>query len=665
MAYEAIRYSVTRPGNDGVQEEVVVEGLLTREIRPMLTYAFLLAHVTAALRRKLLVGDGQRNPQQVRNRRYQLRALLHAAGKTETDVIGEDFGAGFDTLCDRAVRSVPSDRTRADLRRGLCWWRRQYNELLREKSYQPAVQPVGSFADLLHQRIAASGLTRSGTAVRAEIPPPTLYSWLAGHAPGPAALPRLARLESVLELPAGTLAKYALPARGTGAPAPASEYRERLRQLRKDRYRLRNDEVSDQLRDEWLALLQYKTSMAPQLARSPRAIWRLTSGKNAPRTMAWFNTVGSRYCPAADSEWKHVTSLIGFLRNKPAEHGLTVAVDVEPTLALFAVPQVLEPYFAWLVERAGGIANNHVKTLANFVQCLTVDPHGWLYQQPAAAEKLPATLRPTADWESMCAAANRIATLYRREAKGQQSRDPFEPIRPLLALPEPFAPVCDAIHRLDALALAAGAGSMRAAQAKRDAALMTVMMSIPLRQRNIVNLTYRDSGDGTLRKEPDGQYWIRIPADQVKNRKAIAAPLPSSATARLDEYLAVHRPRLLAGATSDYVFVAGNTNGKGRAWWTLGNRLFNLTRTLIPGCMGFHTHMWRHLFATRWLEKHPDDYLTVALLLGDDMDTVMRYYGRPSASKAAGRANQEIDDLFSRKRRSDGGRDEPSSQPHF
>lgn len=665
MTYGAIRYSVTRPGNDGVQDEVVVEGLLTREIRPMLTYALLLAHVTAALRRKLLVGDGHRDPQQVRNRRYHLRALLRVAGKTETDVIGEDFGAGFDALCDRAVRSVASDRTRADLRRGLCWWRRQYNELLREKSYQAAAQPAGSLADLLRQQIAASGLTRSGTAVRAEIPPPTLYSWLAGHAPGPAALPRLARLESVLELPAGTLAKYALPAQGMGAPAPASEYRERLRRLRKDRYRLRSEEVSDQLRDEWLALLQYKTSMAPQLARSPRAIWRLTSGKNAPRTMAWFNTVGSRYCPAADSEWKHVTSLIGFLRNKPAEHGLTVAVDVEPTLALFAVPQVLEPYFAWLVERAGGIVNNRVKTLANFVQCLTVAPHGWLYQQPAMAEKLPAALRPGADWESMCAAANRIATLYRREAKGQQSRDPFEPIRPLLALPEPFAPVCDAIHRLDALALAAGAGSMRAAQAKRDAALMTVMMSIPLRQRNIVNLTYRDSGDGTLRKEPDGQYWIRIPADQVKNRKAIAAPLPSSATARLDEYLAVHRPRLLAGTTSDYVFVAGNTNGKGRAWWTLGNRLFNLTRTLIPGCMGFHTHMWRHLFATRWLEKHPDDYLTVALLLGDDMDTVMRYYGRPSASKAAGRANQEIDDLFSQKRRSDGERDEPSSQPHF
>lgn len=637
MDYRNLRYLITHTDNAFPEVRIVAQGLISEE-RPMLTYDELQTNGCAALRRQYGIAKDARDSQQIINRRYHLRQFVCATGKRSDAAIDRDFDEAFNEYVEKAVRQVRSPRTQGDIRRGLTWWRDRYRELLSTKD--TGRQPLGSFASILKARLTKRGMTRSQAARIAGIPTTTLSSWMSGATPPSDAVEGLRRLEAAIALRPGTLTslvRVPLPERGV---VPPSAYRSRLKTLRSDRYRLAPSDVSDGLRDEWLDLLRYKTSKAPSLERSKRAVWRLTPAGAEGRTTSWYNVLGTAYCAAADIEWRHVAGFLGFLRNKTDYS----SSDWAPTLAYFAVPDLLEQYFRWLIARAGGVVNNRVKTLANFVQSLTVAETGWLTQQPTYNERLPDALR-VSSWTDACATVNKIATAFRAEVRGT-SRDPFEPIRGLLPLDEPLAPIRDAVLALDARAVSAGLQSPTAAVAKRDALLLTILMSIPLRLRNLALLRYCEDGTGTLRKEPCGRWWIRIPPHETKNRKPIDAPLPKSATTRIDEYVAIYRPRLLGMAQNDYVFVASMGNSSGKPWWALNMRVFYLTKTYIPQSMGFHVHTFRHLIATRWLDKYPSDYPTVAHLLGDDLQTVISTYSRPSPARAIDRAGQDIDTLM-------------------
>jgi hypothetical protein len=47
---------------------------------------------------------------------------------------------------------------------------------------------------------------------------------------------------------------------------------------------------------------------------------------------------------------------------------------------------------------------------------------------------------------------------------------------------------------------------------------------------------------------------------------------------------------------------------------------------ISPDIRGFRTHAFRHIIATTWLNAHPNDFLTVALILHDCLETVMQNY---------------------------------------
>lgn len=608
----------------------------------MLTYDELIKLVGAAVRRQMGIADSARDPQTLLNHRYHLRLLCRAAGKEGSAQIGADFLDDFEKLRGLAVALAPGQRTKADVRRGLLWWRERYAELMRENKRSAEHQPLGSFAAVLREGLNDHQFTHRRAAAIVGVPPSTLSSWLRGVIPTSKTATGLTRLEQALSLTPGVLSGLVRKEPPIPQPAPVSGYRNRLKLLRRDRYRLQPRDAGPHLSEEWQSLMRYKTTKAPKLRRSKRAVWRLVPKSEGRRYLGWHNALADQYCAAADAEWRHAASFLGFLRHKAGDVGLRLPEGWQPTLALFAIPELVEPYCTWLIERAEGVANTRIKTLANFLQGLTIQPTGWLVQQASLADRLPVELRPT-DWAAACARVNQVATAYRAEANGM-SRDPFEPIRGLLALPEPFEPIRDAIRMLDNRAAGAGLQSCAAATAKRDALLLTLLLSVPLRYRNLALLRYREDGTGSLRREPDGRWWIRIPAHETKNRKAINAPLPRSAVERVDEYVSLHRHRLLGSSTSDFAFVAARKGDT--PWWGVNTRLFYLTKTYLPGCQGFHAHTWRHLVATRWLDRHPEDYLTVAHLLCDDLQTVIRTYSRPTPAKAIDRANQDIDALM-------------------
>jgi integrase len=61
-------------------------------------------------------------------------------------------------------------------------------------------------------------------------------------------------------------------------------------------------------------------------------------------------------------------------------------------------------------------------------------------------------------------------------------------------------------------------------------------------------------------------------------------------------------------------------------WNGMGAYVMKLTRKYVAGSPGFGAHAFRHIVATHWLEQNPNDFLTVAELLNDRLETVMKTY---------------------------------------
>ena len=64
--------------------------------------------------------------------------------------------------------------------------------------------------------------------------------------------------------------------------------------------------------------------------------------------------------------------------------------------------------------------------------------------------------------------------------------------------------------------------------------------------------------------------------------------------------------------------------------WSAGGMLHRikvLTSTYIESCPGFGPHAFRHVIATDHLRRNPGDYLNVATLLHDKLETVLKSYG--------------------------------------
>ena len=197
----------------------------------------------------------------------------------------------------------------------------------------------------------------------------------------------------------------------------------------------------------------------------------------------------------------------------------------------------------------------------------------------------------------------------------------------MLALPEPLTPLVDAIKALDKEAMAAPEGSVMEALRKRDALLLSMLIFNPLRIRNYMIMGVTQSRRGYIYRA-SAQYRIAIPKGGFKNGKSNGVSdydvgVSPSLTARLDDYLENYRPVLLAGKTDQgFLFPSKDTGG---VHTDLGRHIFKITARLMDG-PGIGPHAVRHLSATSWLKNHPEDVYTLAELLNDRLETVLRNY---------------------------------------
>lgn len=591
--------------------------------------------------------------QQYRNHLSALNGFLAICGKTVEGNVGAELGSQFDSRLREYVAALQvSDRTKRDRITQLRFIRRIYEG--RDTALaMPVSCSQGSLSTKLREAIACLGIAPKTLAIQVGLSPTTVRAWLNGGGVNKRGIPSLHRLEHALGLERGSLVKLALqepaPVRNSAAKdhtevslsAPVIAHRRLIAERVPHGLTLSESELSDEFLGEWHSLFTYKTGGMQELERSSKGVWRLIPANTSIKISSLAHR-RNMVCPSAEMLIERLRTFLGVLFRLPVhEGGIQWGVKPVQTLAWLAHPDALALYLQWMTDRSDGIRHSGQRVFAQFVASLLRPKTGYLWQQPEVfRERLPRDMRPadSAAWHTMCARSHAYLRQFIRSAISI-SRAPDEPISNLLSLPYPLKPVLEAINRIDAAAAACPPGSMSEARHKRNALLLALLLSNPLRRRSIASLTWLSDGRGSVRRSAESGWRIVLAPYHLKNGdskrgKNYDVKVADWVAPRLSEYIEEYRERLLNGRDSPYLFVSGTSV---RVWEGLGPTVQKITRIYIPGSPGFGPHALRHLVATDWLRRYPGDFLTVAELLNDRLETVLANY-----------AHLERDDSFAR-----------------
>lgn len=584
------------------------------------------------LKDKTLATPGRE--QQFANLLTTIHSYLAFVGKSDNSAVGPELGHEFDECCRRYCGSLAlSERTIRDRRSHLNKVRAAADHLRGVARAQRSETSAGlkrsaNFSEQLRNAVAAAGVSVKSLAKAVHMSPATLTRWLRGAHPNARARPALARVESFCGLPRGQLSEL-LAAADRLKPKPSAhvepiEFRERLSGRVGSRYRLNPRTFSESLLDELKAFYVYKTTRRPALSRSRKGVWAVSAPDQRPDASPVLFAPDS-VCVSFNNFLGMLISYLGYVCLEASAGGMGRTSDEAQTLAWLAIPDAVDGYLEFLQERSGGLIHSGHTRLAAQILNLTNPQTGYLAQQPQFAARLPADMRPE-EWKSTCLEARSVAQEWKHLAQ-DLSRDPTKPIAGMLALPEPLTPLVDAIKALDKEAMAAPEGSVMEALRKRDALLLSMLIFNPLRIRNYKIMGVTQSRRGYIYRA-SAQYRIAIPKGGFKNGKSNGVSdydvgVSPSLTARLDDYLENYRPVLLAGkADQGFLFPSKDTGG---VHTDLGRHIFKITARLMDG-PGIGPHAVRHLSATSWLKNHPEDVYTLAQLLNDRLETVLRNY---------------------------------------
>ncbi|WNC90204.1 hypothetical protein RI103_02245 [Paraburkholderia sp. FT54] len=575
--------------------------------------------------------------QALKNRLSTLHSFLAFHGKTVESAVGKELLSRFDESLKAYSESLTvSSHSKSDRRSHLRAWRKAADSVLHEnrriKPVEKRNSEVSPFHLALRAALATTGDAPKTIAKRAGASTTALARWLKGAFPNRRAFPSVRRLERELKLEAGALeslipaVKKALVDAASVAGTGQIDYRIRLARNIKDIYYIQEDALSADFLVEWKAFFAYKTDKRTTLARHSGGTWRLQSGEKQarlPSVQAWRNGL---CCTTAQKNLDKFRSFFGFLARPREEGGYGVSTDAAQSLAWFASRDAVNAYLEFMRGRSGGLVHGGHAAFAALTASLVNTTTGFVTQQPNLIARLPPGTLNT-DWSNACHETWQLAKEWLTDAT-DVSRRPEDPIQSLLDMSEPLAPLFRAVELLDREAACAAPGSPLEATLKRDALALSIVLANPLRLRNLVTMTWRPNNSGSLYRREDGQWRIRFSPQDFKNdRKAIKgvydAPLPRSLGHRIEEYLDEFRPRLLRADTkADWLF----PNDKSGKWTSLNKQFFRLTRRLIPQTLGFGPHAIRHLVATDYLRKNPNDFLTVSQLLHDKLETVLSDY---------------------------------------
>jgi integrase len=203
--------------------------------------------------------------------------------------------------------------------------------------------------------------------------------------------------------------------------------------------------------------------------------------------------------------------------------------------------------------------------------------------------------------------------------------DDTERLRSLLQLPD----------RL--MALGKGAPySYKALLRSEIAVAIAILMVCPIRRKNIAELHLERS----LARQRDGRVFLIFPSPEVKNRRLIEFELPARVVAMIDAHVRRRSP-LLCPAGTPWLFPRRD----GQAPMERSGFSTRVSKTIRRETGAeMNVHLFRHLAAKIWLDRHPGNYEALRRLLGHaELSSVLDAY----AGFEAGPATRLYADMIS------------------
>lgn len=614
-----------------------------------LNYAKLLEAATLAVSRarggpRPTVSDSSPLRPAQRNTRTALRRFMQCLGKAEHDPVGDELVERFLPCLEVYSKWEREDGTADSTVRSRRSLMRAVHQVAR--SLDSAVPTT--FAGALSWALSRDPRTLKAIAAACGIGECSLGQWRRGTAMPSRRREQVQALEQTLRLPAGFLLDK-LPSRAAREQRYGQElavrptlFQTRARRIaREDRYTVAA--FPDAFKHEWRQLLAHKSAKLPRLKRAAQGLWRAKDARHSKRLAPeWCCYLDDgQVVPSGHVTFTHVKQYLSWLCLARSRGGRGWPETQALTLAHLADAQCIEAFVLWRAERSGGQVNTGALTLLHAFASLVHPQTGWITQSAWLGERLSPALDEPA-WVRRCADAFRaLRDLTARIAPtAKPSRRVEEALKGVLDADDPLVPLFDMLEAMKADVPTVSQPSMRAIHL-RDIALVSVLLAVPARIGLVSALEYGAGSQGHLRRTGPG-WRLSCGPEMLKNgastmSQGLSTELPDWTTEALDRYAREGRDFLLDGARSPYFFV-------GRAPWdpntvcaNLESRLQILTARYIPNSPGFRGHGWRHAVAHGWLREHPEDYVTVAALLGDSIETVIRAYGHLKHSDAVRR----------------------------
>lgn len=614
---------------------------------------------------RLIRENGTISEQVLRNQTSTLNQYLTFIGKSLDNRVGRELLGNFTAKTAEYLRAACSGnkRTGADKMSHLRAWKKTLDKLMSNGKRRSA-EVSSPFHIELRRVIATCGELPKPLAHRIGISASAMQRWMAGAFPNTRTLPALRRLEAALDLHRGHLEDLLpRPEKAASIRPAVDSFARRLLRNTSDPYRIPLSSLGEPFRNEWIALLRYKTTEKPVgIKRIQRGVWRKLPRDKVNIDAAyigWASPDTRHACASAVRCIQLCQSFFGYLERARdfdlSKGGLGHSSEDSQTLASMAVPEFVAGFFEFMKARSDGIVHGGHKVVAAMLQNLLNPDFGYLKQQPEFLTKIEKFAKGRS-WDELCAETFSLCGYWKKAAGVTKSRDPKTPILALLRLESPLQPLLRAISDLDMAAAAAAPGSILQASLKRDALLLSVIVANPLRARTLTIAKYiSDEFSGNagelstnLYQTEAGGWRLCFQKGDFKNdgsrNEDYDAPLPKRLNDRITDYLLEYRPVLIKNnPESPWLFPSGKSGDK------LGNIaqiIKRIAKRYIPEVSRLGPHALRHIVASDFLSRNPGQYTVVAELLHDNLETVLRNYSHLKQEKSFKAHEEHLERVF-------------------
>ncbi|PTT87830.1 hypothetical protein DBR42_10875 [Pelomonas sp. HMWF004] len=473
--------------------------------------------------------------------------------------------------------------------------------------------------------------------------------------------------EEILGLSSGTLVSRAYPVVKPilVAPPKVIRYRQSRSEMHFERYSLKqlparilkifNDYV--EWRHQKVVLVDGKT-----IGVDPRSIWTSPSTVSMHRT-ALLRYLGWLTMPAADRPLSELT---------PQERWRT-GEGLHPdelTMAHVMDLRLIWKFIEYLRFRQHNqaLSRSHSNFLMG-VNAFYSMPYSYLaahqelasefgFEPPSSAEQWKVTL------EARHQLTIQMIRTIERSIGHTKQRSPDEPLRHLMEDEAPYALVLRMIDRMEQnppLKANVQTWSVWA----RDVALFRMESEVPLRAKNVIELTI---GRHLTRDERSGLWHVLIKKEEMKNLASkhahnISRTYSPTASIAIDRYINEARPNFVGHGISDYFFL-GPAAGKRANPEFMAKKNYRISKDAIASAIERYlrryfgesqgVNFFRHVIATSILKDDPTQVEMASAVLNNSPDAIKQNYRHLTQSDGLRNAQGWIEKQIRRRRRGEG-----------